>query len=519
MKRFSQVQPTLLKISQPYEHFTQEQKVLFLSLVITLLFFLIYQSQIFQTLFRKIPTRKRRSRQGLEIGKVWVDDSARLRHTHIVGATGTGKTVLIERLLFNDLKRGLGAIVIDPKGEQSFLESVRAYCKHIGREKDFKVLSANSPDQSSIWNPCGLGSASELQTKLFQSGVYNEPHYAKACEYGLLRAFKTLIRNRNHGFNVGDLVQELEIISEQEKDRTLQGLFFDLKNLISGEWETILACGPDRTKNKAREISLLDVVSRNQILFVDLPTEGKKVQSSRIGKILTQEIMLISGLRKRFASLKGTAPFSIYIDEFDAFASESFSTFLNKGRSSNFMIHLAHQTLSDLNIISPEFTGQILGNCNLRFIFRQDDPDDAERWSRFIGTKKVVKQTYRTTEGSRTGDSSNREALEFLIPPDEIKTLKTGECVVSVKTAGINQRIKVPFTPTNFQFEKLPEVSVETRSSGDPDFRPLQSEELASLVHFPAQLDLEIGSPVPLSANGPVSADKWDQLAPKTLTN
>ena len=379
---------------------------------------------------------------GIRIGRVLLSDSSRLRHTHIVGATGTGKTVLIEKLLFEDLKRGGGAIIIDPKGERSFYDTVKRYCHAIGRAGDLRLLSATHPGESVTWNPCLLGNASELQTKFFNSSVYSEPHYAKACEFGLLSAFRELTSSPDP-FTLQNLLEKLKSISATHKDDTLAGLFFDLSNLIYGEWERVFTRIQSDTR---RELNLLDLIQRNQILFVDLPTEGKKVQSSRIGRLLTQEIILISGLRKRHPELKSTRPFSIYIDEFDAFATESFSTFLNKGRSSDFMIHLAHQTLSDLNIISPEFSGQIMGNCNNRFIFRQDDPDDAERWARFIGTKKVIKKTFKTEGGRQTGDASNRESQEFIISPDTIKTLPIGKCVFNSKTTNKSQVLKIPYS-------------------------------------------------------------------------
>src|SRR4051812_48305571 len=74
-------------------------------------------------------------KNGIAVGAAYLPDQARLRHTHIVGATGTGKTVLLEELLFQDLNRGYGAIVVDPKGERSFYEGVRNHCRSIGREK------------------------------------------------------------------------------------------------------------------------------------------------------------------------------------------------------------------------------------------------------------------------------------------------------------------------------------------------------------------------------------------------
>src|SRR5690606_36360721 len=124
------------------------------------------------------------------------------------------------------------------------------------------------------------------------------------------------------------------------------------------------------------------------------------------------------------------------VDEFDAFATESFVTCLNKGRSSEFMIHLAHQTLADLAKVSPTFMGQIMGNPNIRFIFRLDFPDDAERFGKLFGTKAVSKHTHQTEAGQATGRGSEREVQQFRIHPDTIKDLNTGECMLGVKTSG-----------------------------------------------------------------------------------
>jgi type IV secretory pathway TraG/TraD family ATPase VirD4 len=139
-------------------------------------------------------------------------------------------------------------------------------------------------------------------------------------------------------------------------------------------------------------------------------------------------------------------PFSVFVDEFDAFAFPAFATFLNKGRSSDFMIHLAHQTLSDLDRVGPAFRGQIMGNMNVRFIFRQDEPDDAEAWSRFFGTRTTTKRTFQTQDGQRTGAASNRITQEFRVAPDTIKDLKTGQCVFSMKSPAIQRVLQIPYS-------------------------------------------------------------------------
>ncbi|MCC7441299.1 MAG: type IV secretion system DNA-binding domain-containing protein [Bdellovibrionales bacterium] len=404
---------------------------------------------------------------GIDIAGVRIRDEARVRHTHIVGATGSGKTVLIEQLLLEDLKAGNGCLIIDPKGDRELYERVRHECKRIGREADLHLLSATFRDESAIWNPCGLGNVSELQSKFFNSAIYSEPHYAKWCEKALLQAFNRLVPGHPKGFTISEVVTDLERFCKELKsrDEKIEGLFLDFYNLAHGEWGSILGCGSDRRGN---EVSLLNLTQKNQILFVDLPTEAKKVQSARIGRLLTQELMLISGLRKIFPSIRSAHPFSVYIDEFDAFATESFATFLNKARSSGFMIHIAHQTLSDLNRVSLEFAGQILGNCNVRFIFRQDDPDDAERWSRFLGTRSTVKRTYQTDGGMQTGRSSNRDVQEFVIGPDQIKSLGVGETVLSIKTDRITKIVRTKFDPAPVTASvPNPKHAPQTRAFGE----------------------------------------------------
>ncbi len=183
--------------------------------------------RLLQQLTPSLPAFRWRRPVGIFLGREFIPDQARLRHTQILGATGTGKTVLLEHLLFADLARGCGAIIIDPKGERAFYERIQAYCRSIGREKDLLLFSATYPDESAAWNPCALGNESELQTKFLNSAVYNEPFYEKACEYALGRAFRELKGERDR-FDLGHLCEKVNAIATEEKKDVLRGLFYDL---------------------------------------------------------------------------------------------------------------------------------------------------------------------------------------------------------------------------------------------------------------------------------------------------
>ena len=48
---------------------------------------------------------------------VVIEDKDRQRGLYIIGTTGTGKTTLIESLVLQDMKTGLGVCVLDPHGD------------------------------------------------------------------------------------------------------------------------------------------------------------------------------------------------------------------------------------------------------------------------------------------------------------------------------------------------------------------------------------------------------------------
>ena len=398
--------------------------------------------------------QKKRKLQGVWIGYDFLNDDSRLRHTHIVGSTGTGKTVLLESLICSDIRRGLGALIIDPKGDRELYDRVRGCAAEVGREDDILLLSAQRPDESVCWNPCGFGDESMLQSKFYNSAIYAEPHYAKAVELGLLRIFSELCKGATSHLSLGHVVAELDLLRKKSKDKVMEGLYLDLQSLYESEWKAVL----EQSKCQKPEIQLLDVIQQKKILFVDLPTESKAVQSKRVGRLLLQEIVNASGLFKSYSGEIPAQPFPVYVDEFDAFATESFAMFLNKGRSSKFMIHMAHQTLSDLRQVSETFSGRIMGNVNARFIFRQDDPDDAETWSRLFGTEIVEIGTYRVTNGDRTGDASMREGREFRVSPDLIKSLPVGRCIYSVKSTNTLKELRVPFE--KLRYNQQPKLSL-----------------------------------------------------------
>lgn len=111
----------------------------------------------------------------------------------------------------------------------------------------------------------------------------------------------------------------------------------------------------------------------------------------------------------------------------------NYAGFLDRDRSSRMSVVVAHQEICDLQRISPEFTGRLMGNTSTLYSFLQKRPESAEIISGMVGTRTVWKSTRQTERmwffDVDSGKGSKREAEEFSIHPNTIKSLQVGKCV------------------------------------------------------------------------------------------
>ena len=103
---------------------------------------------------------------------------------------------------------------------------------------------------------------------------------------------------------------------------------------------------------------------------------------------------------------------------------------LSRARGAGFSVCLAAQTLADFSVTSPELASRVIGNLNALVVGRMNDATEAEWVAKVAGTKDSWTTTQRTNlilpanEGTRTLDR------DFIVHPDQIKTLRRGEAAV-----------------------------------------------------------------------------------------
>ncbi|WP_424527540.1 TraM recognition domain-containing protein [Spiroplasma endosymbiont of Glossina fuscipes fuscipes] len=126
---------------------------------------------------------------------------------------------------------------------------------------------------------------------------------------------------------------------------------------------------------------------------------------------------------------------NIVLDEFNVFASETIVNLINKSRSFNYQTFLSFQTINDLKTNNMNLTDTIFGNVSTIVCHNIKDPNTAEYVSSVFGTQETEKLTRQLDFKNNTADMGSVRAVdEFIVHPNDLKTLKTGECYLNNAT-------------------------------------------------------------------------------------
>lgn len=369
----------------------------------------------------------------------------RTHQTQLIGKTGSGKSTLIECMLFQDLLAGRGAVVVDGKGEIDFAERIYRMCRLLGRDKELRFFSLAYPDRSFGYNPLAVPAQEEALTvgqRVFSVFEMEEPYFRQQAEAYFIDLVQ-LLHGTGREFNFRDLYQcmvdeagfrtvkqlsrdqgaalrierQIERLG-REAQRTLSGLESWLRKFSS--IETLNGYGVDRM------ISIRSVIESSGIVYFQLPGALHQIYSSAVGELVLQDLQMEIARRQLYGAKRTYFP--VYVDEFYNFAYEGFMDAINKGRSANMMWTLSHQSLSDLTRVSDDFAQGVWDNTRNKIILSQNNAELCEKIAKDIGTRKSLERTSREVRGAfwttkRTGEGSVREVDEFIFNPNRIKAL------------------------------------------------------------------------------------------------
>ncbi len=364
---------------------------------------------------------------------LYLPDHIRRRHVHILGATGSGKTEsVILNFLKQDVKRGYGAIILDAKGDYSFLDELY---KWVPTEK-LKVFDL-SDENSKPYNPLSSGNALESAQRLFASMTWSEEYYKSKALSALQSAFQyhavtyqqnpTLVELNDY-LNSSQIFADIIGLNLKDKQfereyMDISGLRDQIRSLCVGHLSKLLS-------GKENSIDLAQA-KNGDVIYFRLQSLLSPQAVKILGRLVINNINFLAGTAHREqASEVKLVP--TYLDEFASFACDEFADLISKARSAGFALHFSHQSVGDLEDVADGFLNRITDNSATKIILRINDPDSAEFFARSFGTRLYQKFTQKVKDSSEelnaelVGEGTTREAHQFRSSPDTFKTLPTG---------------------------------------------------------------------------------------------
>lgn len=339
----------------------------------------------------------------LDFGGVPIPEAAEPYHFLVAGSTGTGKSVLIKRLLQMIRERGDTAIVVDSGGD--FLD------KHFVEGRDFVF---NPYDERCVgWSPTlemqGAWDAQALARSIIPDGIGESKEwnsYAQTFVGSVLR--KLWEANK---LSLADFLYYVQVASVKE-----------LKELLSGT-PAASQLSSEKTFGSIRTIATNYLASYDYLPTDQTPfslTEMVNAEHSGVLFITYAENQLDS-VRNMIATMLDVASRAILslqpnpnrriwliIDEFASIGRvQSIEAMATKARKAGGCLVLGIQSISQLQDRYGDKGAQTILSCLSSWVvLRSADADTAEYMSRHIGDAEVARTHIGQSSGD-SGDSSN----------------------------------------------------------------------------------------------------------------
>lgn len=351
----------------------------------------------------------------------------RRRHLYMIGQTGTGKSKFLENLAYQDMMDGRGFAFIDPHGD-----SAEILMGAVPKERVEDVIYFNPADMD---NPIGLNmfefNTPDQKDFLVQEaismlyGLYDPGHtgiVGPRLEH-IFRNAALLLMAGPEGGTFIDIPKVLidEDFRKQYLPHVTDPTVLDFwtkewpasqKSSEAGELVSWVASkfGPFISNDAMRNIigqtrsgfNLRDIMDNKKILIVNL-SKGKmgELNSKLLGIIFVMKFQAAAMSRADIPEDE-RADFSLYVDEFQNFMTESFESILSEARKYHLSLIMANQFMTQLtDKIREAIIGNVgtviagrIGVTDAELLVKKFEPvftvDDMTKMPNFQGVASVM---------------------------------------------------------------------------------------------------------------------------------
>lgn len=321
-----------------------------------------------------------------QIKKFGLKKVDRRLHTYIIGKTGTGKSTLMENMIFDDIREGRGVAVVDPHGEliehildlipEERLDDViyfnpSDYDYPVG----FNVLESVDPDMKNIIASGVVGIFKKIFGEswgprleyILRNAILALLEYPNATLLGVMRILSDNSYRRQVISYVKDPVVRDFFMNEYEKyePKFRQEAIAPIQNKV-GQFTSSSTIRNIIGQPKST-MDIRKIMDEGKILLANLST-GRigEDNSALLGAMLITKIQLAAMSRTNITEAE-RRDFYLYVDEFQNFATDSFATILSEARKYRLNLVMINQYINQM----PETVANaVFGNVGTMIAFR-----------------------------------------------------------------------------------------------------------------------------------------------------
>jgi hypothetical protein len=380
---------------------------------------------------------------------VFLTADQRVRHTHIIGNSGCGKSSLLLNLIRQDIENGDGVAVLDPHGD--LIDQILTL---IPADRIDDVVLVNPSD---VEFPIGfniLQAHSEEEKNLLSSDLVSvfrrlSTSWGDQMDTVLQNAILVFLES-SRGGTLADLrrflleppfrTEFLQTVNDPELIYYWQKVFPQLgggKSIgsILTRLQDFFSRKPLRNMVSQRDnkLDFADIMDSGKIFLAKL-SEGLcgAENSYLLGTLLVSKFQQLAMSRQsQVASAR--RDFWLYVDEFDHFISPSMAEILKGTRKYRLGLTLAHQELHQLQS-EPKVASAVLTQPCTRIVFRVGD-DDAKKLGE--GFTAFDAKSLKTLEKFHAIARVERNDFDFnlALRKPELETVSGAQAIIAASRA------------------------------------------------------------------------------------
>ena len=394
--------------------------------------------------------------------RLMLNESELAMHALVFGSTGSGKSKTLESLAGSLLDLGWEGMIVDLK-EDTKPGGLRDWCYQYATHHavPYQELRLSDPNPAWWFNPLDGMGADEMRDTILSLNEF-EAAYWEAINKKMLGQVINLFMDAHAidpitfpaptMLDIGRLLASPSLPAASKKMvatvvSAANGLTKETYNTIQQPTkdESMSAAGlgakltliydtvVGRTVLQPAPGKLRLDVTQPGLTYIGLDSQGKPDLTRIVSSAVLQRMSVYSSQRTTGTSDREVKRRFLIVDEANWVDRQIVQNLLSRARSAGIAMVLCTQ--GPMDWIDPKggnAFATLSQNTNVCIVMSQGEPKSAELLAEYIGKQKTLNTMQKMVDDKLVDSGSAREALDYIIQPDELRRLSIGQAILRV---------------------------------------------------------------------------------------